>query len=251
MSHRHFIHLAYQGTNFSGWQIQPNAPTVQEALITALSQIHNQPIHLVGCGRTDTGVHALNFYAHCDLPESQHSLRDMKFKLNNMLPRDVVIYSLKQMDKEAHTRYDPTSRSYVYKMIFDKNPFRHKATYRFDQAGRPDWDKLQATARLLLDYKEFLPFCKTHADSETYTCDLRRSEWVKVSDNEWHYHVTADRFLRGMVRLIVGMCLNVALGRVELETVVHAMNNQKRLDRAWSVPACGLYLSEITYPYPV
>jgi len=251
MSLRHFIHLAYQGTNFSGWQIQPNAPTVQAALINALSQIYNQPIHLVGCGRTDTGVHALNYYAHCDLPESEHSLRDMKFKLNNMLSRDIAIYGLKAMDAEAHTRFDPTSRSYVYKMVFVKNPFRHTATYRYDQAGRPDFAEMQRAAALLLDYQEFLPFCKTHADSETYTCKLQRSEWIKVSDDEWHYHVTADRFLRGMVRLIVGMCINVGLGRVKLETVNHAMKNQERLVRAWSVPASGLYLSDITYPYPV
>ena len=251
MSLRHFIHLAYCGTDFSGWQIQPNAPTVQEVLIKAISTIYNQPIRIVGCGRTDTGVHALNYFAHMDVPTSEHTVDDLKFKLNNMLPRSIVVYNISAMDTGAHTRYDATSRSYIYKMIFGKDPFRNNTTYRFDQSGRPDWDKLQAAAALLLDYQEFLPFCKTHADSETYLCDLQRSEWLKISEKEWHYHVKANRFLRGMVRLIVGMTLNVALGRVELSEVAEALDKQQRLEKAWAVPASGLYLSEITYPYAV
>ena len=134
-------------------------------------------------------------------------------------------------------------------MLFGKDPFRLETIYRFDQSGRPDIRLMNEAAALLLDYKEFFPFCKTHADNETYFCALSESIWTKITDDEWHFHISSDRFLRGMVRLIVGMTLNVGLKRLELERVREAMDNQERLVKAWSVPAHGLFLSRITYPY--
>ncbi len=248
MKKRFFINLAYNGADYCGWQIQPNDPTIQESIQTALSTLYNSEVKIVGCGRTDTGVHASDYYAHVDLPEL-FTVKNLTYKLNNMLPKSIAIKQVFPVAAEAHTRFDATSRSYVYKMCFFKDPFSIKTIYKYDQSGRPDFDLMNKAAALLLDYKEFFPFCKTHADNDTYKCSLSVSEWVKISDDEWHYKVTSDRFLRGMVRMIVGMTLNVGLGRMELEEVQAAMQNQTRLIRAWSVPANGLFLDDITYPY--
>jgi len=246
---RYFLHLAYNGSSFSGWQIQPNAPTVQNEIEQVLRRLYDQDIKVVGCGRTDAGVHAYDFYAHLDLPDERIKASELSFKLNNMLPASIVIYDFIKVNDTAHARFDAESRSYVYKMTFAKDPFNVKTSYRYDQSGRPDFNSMNDAAQILLDYKEFYPFCKSHADVDTYKCKISKSVWEKISENEWHYHVKADRFLRGMVRLIVGMTLNVGLGRVEKQSVIEAMNKQERLSRAWSVPADGLYLNKITYPY--
>ena len=249
MSSRYFINLAYNGSSFFGWQIQPNVETVEGIIESQLSKLYNQPIQIVGCGRTDTGVHASDYFAHVDLPSDLHSISDLVFKLNNMLPPAVVIYSMIGVAESAHARFDAISRSYVYKMIFGKDPFRQDGVFSYNQSGRPDFEMMNKAASLLLEYTDFYPFCKSHADVENYKCDISRSIWVKVSDTEWHYHVTANRFLRGMVRLLVGMTINVGLGRLSLDELRMALKNQSRLKRAWSVPASGLYLSRIEYPY--
>jgi len=244
---RYFIRLAYNGADYSGWQIQPNAPTVQATIEEALAVLYSGKVGVVGCGRTDTAVHASDYYLHLDV-DDRHSKEDLLHKLNSMVPNSIVLYSIKKVADDAHTRFDAISRSYVYKLTFENDPFRPHTVYRFDQAGRPDFDLMNDAAKLLLEYESFFPFCKTHADSETYLCAMKKSEWQKVSELEWHYHVTSNRFLRGMVRMIVGMTLNVGLGRLDIETVKEAMDNQTRLVKAWSVPAKGLFLSNITYP---
>lgn len=246
---RYFLHLAYNGSKYSGWQIQPNAPTVQAEIEETLNRLYNQEINVVGCGRTDAGVHALDFYAHLELPNDRIEAKELVFKLNNMLSSPIVIYNMIQVEENAHARFDADSRSYVYKMTFAKDPFNLNTSYKFDQSGQPDFSLMNEAAAILLDYKEFYPFCKSHADVDTYRCKVSKSEWKKVSENEWHYNIKADRFLRGMVRLIVGMTLNVGLGRLELGKVRTALEKQERLERAWSVPAAGLYLNKITYPY--
>lgn len=248
MSSRYFIQLAYNGTDYCGWQKQPEDPSIQFDIEKTLSIIYNQPIQVVGCGRTDTGVHASEYFLHTDLPE-KFQLKDLVYKLNNMLSKSIRIYNIIPVALEAHARFDALSRSYIYKLVFGKDPFNQDTVYRYDQSGRPDFNLMNQVAKLLLDYKEFLPFCKTHADNETNICDLSRSEWQAISEHEWNFHVTSDRFLRGMVRLIVGMCLNVGLKRLTLDQVKSAMDNQVRLEKAWSVPAKGLYLSQVTYPY--
>ncbi len=247
MTRRYFIRLAYNGAAYCGWQIQPSDPTVQATIEAALSTMYNASIQVVGCGRTDTAVHASEYYLHTDLPE-RFSADNLVYKLNNLLPKDVRVYTIQEMDAKDHARFDAVARSYTYKMVFGKDPFRQHTVYRYDQSGIPDLDLMNEAAALLLEYKEFLPFCKTHADNDTYKCALTVSEWISINDNEWHYKVTSDRFLRGMVRLIVGMTLNIGLKRIELIDVKTAMDKQERLQRAWSVPAQGLYLSSIKYP---
>ncbi len=248
MSSRYFIQLAYNGNDYCGWQKQPEDPSIQVDIEKTLSTIYNQPIQVVGCGRTDAGVHASYYFLHTDLPD-RFQLKDLVYKLNNMLGNSIRIYKVVPVASGAHARFDALSRSYTYKLVFGKDPFNQDTVYRYDQSGRPDFNLMNNAARLLLDYDEFLPFCKTHADNETNKCKLTQSEWQAITEQEWHFHITSDRFLRGMVRLIVGMCLNVGLKRLELEQVKYAMDNQVRLEKAWSVPAKGLYLSQVTYPY--
>jgi len=248
MISRVFIRLAYNGSQFCGWQTQPSDPTVQDTIEAALSTMYNSQIKVVGCGRTDTAVHASEYYLHVDLPE-QYEIKDLIYKLNNLLPPSIRIFDILKVDEGSHARFDAVSRSYVYKMVFGKDPFRQDTVYRYDQAGKPDFQLMNEAAALLTEYKEFFPFCKTHADTETYRCALSESQWSQLSPVEWHYNVTSDRFLRGMVRMIVGMTLNVGLKRLPLKKVKEAMDNQSRLERAWSVPAAGLYLNSIKYPY--
>jgi len=139
---RYFLHLAYNGSSFSGWQIQPNAPTVQNEIEQVLRRLYDQNIKVVGCGRTDAGVHAYDFYAHLDLPDERIKASELSFKLNNMLPASIVIYDFIKVNDTAHARFDAESRSYVYKMTFAKDPFNVKTSYRYDQSGRPDFEIL-------------------------------------------------------------------------------------------------------------
>lgn len=248
MSSRYFINLAYNGTDFCGWQIQPNDPSVQETIQSALATLYNRPVKVIGCGRTDTGVHASDFYAHADL-EAKFTEKDLRFKLNTMLPKSINIKRVFKVDADHHARFDANSRTYIYQLSFVKDPFHQDTYYKYDQAGLPDLGLMNEAASLLTRYNEFFPFCKTHADNETYLCDLSHSCWTQLSDHQWHYKITANRFLRGMVRMIVGMTINVGLGRISLEEVKAAMEDQSRLVKAWSVPAQGLFLSKITYPF--
>jgi len=209
----------------------------------------NAKTKIVGCGRTDAGVHALAYYAHVDLPNSEIDAVQLTYKLNTLLPASILIKEFIKVEPSAHARFDASERSYVYKMNFIKDPFLGAITYKFDQAGKLNFDLLQSAAKLILKHETFYTFCKTNTEVDNYKCEIKTSNWMKDSDTVWHYQITANRFLRGMVRLIVGMSINVALNRISLDEVDQAMKNSQRLTRAWSVPAHGLYLSHIEYPY--
>lgn len=206
-----------------------------------------QPIEVTGCGRTDTGVHASQFFLHFDFDGNfpAHFLR----RLNKVLPPDIAVFRLLEVAPDAHARFDATRRSYRYDLTFRKDPFRRQTAYYYPYPQRPDFDRLQAAAHLLLDYDAFFPFCRSHSDAKTMRCDLRRAEWQQVSDDDWTFHISADRFLRGMVRLIVGMCINVGTGQVPLPAVREALDRQTRLEKARSAPPEGLFLTEVEYPY--
>lgn len=244
---RYFLEFCYNGTRYNGYQIQPKDPSVQESIQKALSIILKQPeIEITGCGRTDAGVHALQYYAHFDyegiLPES------LVYSLNGILKKDIVIYRCLPVQDAAHARFDAISRSYVYHIDLRPNPFRQETAYYCPFAQKLDKALMQEAAALLLSYKEFDTFCRANTDAQTRTCDLRRSEW-EFGQWEWQYQVTSDRFLRGMIRLIVGMCLNVGRGKITLEELRNAMETQQPLEQAWSAPALGLFLKDIKYPY--
>ena len=243
---RYFVELAYNGTAYSGWQRQPNAFTVQQCIEETISKILRTKIIVTGCGRTDTGVHASQYYLHFDceneLPEG------FVKRANKVLPPDIVLYHLYEMDAAAHARFNATKRSYVYHLVAHKTPFRTEIAYAYPFFKKLNFDQLNAAASLLLDYAAFAPFCKTNSDAKTMDCQLFNSNWIfNENQDALEYHISANRFLRGMVRLIVGMQLNVGLGKVSLDQVKEALDNQTPLPKSYSVPPQGLFLSEVVY----
>jgi tRNA pseudouridine38-40 synthase len=239
------LRLAYRGTAYAGWQRQPNALSVEEATDSALSTILGTPIKLVGCGRTDTGVHASDYYAHFEysgtFPEA--FLR----RLNRFLPDDIAIRELYQVPDNIHARFSASDRTYQYQITTEKDPFRTDTITHLPRADAYDKQLMQEAAKLILNYEEFATFCKTNSDAFTMRCTLHHSDWV-FNKESWTYRIGANRFLRGMVRLIVGMCLRVGEGKLSLEQVQTALEKQERLPKPWSAPAAGLYLSGISYP---
>ncbi len=241
---RYFLELSYNGTSFCGWQRQPNAPSVQQTIEEELSKLLGSTTDIVGCGRTDTGVHAKQYFLHFDTENEVP--QNIVFRLNKMLPTSIAIQNCFEVVSEKHARFNASNRAYEYHIIFEKSPFEVETAWCYHLGKKLDLKKLQAAAQLLLEYKDFFPFCKTNTDVKTMRCDLRRSEWEQTGKG-LIYHIAADRFLRGMVRLIVGMCINVGLGKVELATVKEALDNQTRLTKSYSVPPQGLYLTDVQY----
>lgn len=244
---RYFAELAYNGFNYVGWQKQPNGVSVQETIERAFSTILGTEIEVVGCGRTDTGVHAMQYYIHFnynhDFPKSFIN------RVNKFLPKDIAIFRIFEVAPEAHARFDAYQRSYAYHITFAKDPFAIQTAYFYPLAEKPDFDKMKEAAQLLLAYREFYPFCKSDHDAKTLECELSRAEWVKLDDKRIAFYITSNRFLRGMVRLIVGMCLNVGTGKITLEEVKEALDKQTLLKKSWSAPPEGLFLKEIKYPF--
>jgi len=245
---RYFAELAYKGTHFFGWQIQPKQITVQETLENAFSTILRTRMEVVGCGRTDTGVHASQYFMHFDFDGKFP--KNFSSRINKFLPPDIAISRIFPVAADAHARFDAFQRAYEYRMHFRKDPFRQDTSYYFPYPQQPDPEKMQEAAQLLLHYDSFFPFCKTHHDAKTYQCELNRSEWeLQAGGESLTYHIAANRFLRGMVRLIVGMCINVGLGKVPFDEVQQALDQQTRLERSASAPPEGLFLKDIHYPF--
>jgi tRNA pseudouridine38-40 synthase len=245
---RYFLELAYNGTRFCGYQEQPNQITVQSQIERGLGILLRVPTKIVGCGRTDSGVHALQYFAHFDA--AKLLTKDFIYHLNSLLGKDIVCYQLIEVAEDVHARFDATSRSYQYVVDLIQNPFRQETAYYCRFGNQLDVDKMQAAANLLLDYEDFTTFCKSRTDNKTNLCDLRQSEWVfKEEEQQLVYQVTSNRFLRGMIRLIVGMCLNVGKGNMTLDDAKVAMDEQKTLKNALSAPAEGLFLMNIKYDF--
>jgi tRNA pseudouridine38-40 synthase len=242
---RYFLELAYNGTRFCGWQTQPNAPSVQERIESVLSTILRQPIEILGCGRTDTGVHASYYVAHFDFETDfpDHILD----RANKMLGNDIALHTLKPVAPEAHARFDATLRSYEYHITAVKNPFATETEWHFPMYNKLDFTKMQEAAEILRGYQNFAPFCKTNSDAKTMQCDISRAEWT-FTDNKAVFHISANRFLRGMVRLIVGACINIGLGQMSLDDLKQALEEQTPLKKSTSVPSTGLFLTQVKYP---
>ena len=243
---RYFARIAYRGTHYFGWQRQPNQRSVQQVIEEALTLLLGHEIAIVGCGRTDAGVHASEYYLHFDTP--QLIPNQLAYRLNKYLPDDIVFYGFYEMEDFAHARFDAYERSYEYHLRIAKNPFDPHLAYYFPQGNRLDFVRMNQACELLLSYEEFLPFCKTDHNANTLKCEMKRIEWVKVSSDKYILYVTANRFLRGMIRLIVGMSLNIGLDKTSIEEVRIAMDKQTRLKRSLSVPPQGLFLKGIKYP---
>jgi tRNA pseudouridine38-40 synthase len=242
---RYFIELAYNGSTFSGWQRQPHSPSVQQTIEEAISLMLRTPILITGCGRTDTGVHADDYFAHFDFA-GEFPARFPQ-RLNRFLPDSILIKAIYAVGEEEHARFDASLRAYRYEIDFRKNPFQPDTVTVFPFYDKVDLTLLQKTADLIGSYGEFTPFCKTNSDAKTMNCQISRAEWV-LGDEHWTFHVSANRFLRGMVRLIVGTCLEVGQGKLKLSEVKTALDQQTPLPRAWRAPAAGLFLTSIDYP---
>lgn len=242
---RYFIKLAYNGTPYHGWQIQPNAASVQETLNKAFSVLLHSEISLMGAGRTDTGVHAKEMYAHFDF-ETPFDIPKLTHKLNSYLPKDIVIYGIFPVDEEAHCRFDPTKRTYEYHINIYKDAFLQEQSWYFNQTL--DVDLMNEAAKLLLNYTDFQCFSKVHTDVNTFDCSIFEAYWKKEG-NKLIFTISANRFLRNMVRSIVGTLVNIGLHKINLNDFIAIIESKNREKAGFSVPAHGLYLTKIEYPY--
>lgn len=255
---RYFIELAYDGTDFHGWQIQPNATTVQELLNDALTIVLREPIETTGCGRTDTGVHARDFYAHFDFGSMENNAQSIDHSstsidpiktvtsINAILPSTIAVKRIIPVNTEAHARFDATSRSYEYHVHFNKDPF--KINHSWQLRDKPDIALMNAAARIIMEHTDFSCFSKSNTQTYTNNCKITRAEWV-YSEHCLVFHITANRFLRNMVRAIVGTLMLVGRKEIQPEDVRAIIESKNRSNAGTSVPACGLYLTEIKYPY--
>lgn len=245
---RYFIELAYKGTNFHGWQIQPNAVSVQECLEKALSMITRESIAVTGAGRTDTGVHASYFVAHFDSGKLNLDHPDFTHKLNSFLNKDVVIFCISRVQSEAHARFDAISRTYQYHLNLRKDPFSLETSWYFYQ--KPDLAKMNEASRVLFEYTDFTSFSKLHTDVKTNNCRIYCAEWIQEGSNIV-FTVKADRFLRNMVRALVGTILEVGIGKIDLAGFRTIIEQKDRGAAGLSVPAHGLFLTDVEYPKAV
>lgn len=242
---RYFIHLAFKGTNYFGWQIQPNHISIQGCLNDALTKInHGKPIMVTGCGRTDTGVHASSFYAHFDF-ETHLTTEKLLYKLNCMLPLDIAIFSIREVSAELHARFSAISRTYHYHIHDQKNPFITETSFFLRTSL--DIDRMNDACNYLLKHTYYKCFSKTISGESSYICTITSARWEKTT-NGFKFSISANRFLRNMVRAIVGTLLEVGTGKISLEEFQQILHSENRSDAGKSVPACGLFLAEIIYP---
>ena len=241
---RYFIELSYNGKNYHGWQMQPEASSVQQTINEAISKILRSDINIVGAGRTDAGVHATQMFAHFDFDSALDTL-DLKNKLNAFLPEDIVIQSIFLTDDEVHARFDAKSRSYEYRIWLGRNPFLVDTTWQLYHQ-RLDIEKMNEAAQVLLDYTNFKCFSKSKTDVRTYNCKISNAEW-KLDGNSLIFHITADRFLRNMVRAVVGTLIDIGLAKKSKQDFIDIINSEDRTKAGFSVPAHGLFLTNVTY----
>ncbi len=241
---RYFIELAYNGKSFHGWQVQDNAVTVQEVLNNALSTILRRSINVVGAGRTDTGVHASYFVAHFDIDYIIDDIPLTINKLNKFLPTDIAIYNIKRVKKEAHSRFDAISRIYKYKIHTIKNPFLQELSWYYRMSLNVD--DMNKAAQVLFDYIDFTSFSKTGTQVATNNCKIMLAEW-QTDGSSYIFTIKADRFLRNMVRAIVGSLVDVGLGKSSVDNFRSIIEAKNRSKAGLSVPARGLFLTGIEY----
>ena len=244
---RYFIELAYRGTPFCGWQLQPNGKTVQEELERAFEMLLREPVRLTGAGRTDAGVHALYYVAHFDASRNDlHTDTSLIGKINGILPREIAVYRISAVSPDAHARFDAVSRTYFYKIATKKNPFTVDLAYHF---YRPlDVAKMNEAAAILPEYKDFTSFSKLHGNARTNLCDIINAQWIDDCNGELQFVITANRFLRNMVRAIVGTMIDIGLGKYPPDDIRRIILGKNRGMAGTSAPPQGLYLANIKYP---
>ncbi len=242
---RYFMELAYKGTNYHGWQRQPNGSSVQQEIENALSTILQIPTSLTGAGRTDAGVHAKYMVAHFDVLEPLADPQKLSVQLNRFLARDIAIYSIVLVRENAHSRFDAIARRYEYHVVWHKNPFLQNLTTRIP--FQPDFDRMNEAAQKLMTYTDFASFSKLHSNNKTNLCKIDFALWEKKGE-VYVFNIQADRFLRNMVRAIVGTLLEVGNGKRSVPDFCAVIESKDRGSAGTSVPADGLYLMDVVYP---
>ena len=242
---RYFIYLAYNGKNYCGWQIQPNGMTVQQRIEEALSTILRVKTSIVGAGRTDAGVHARLMVAHFDAEEPIANLSLLTDKLNRLLPPDIALYKIVPVIPEAHARFDATYRTNKYYLTLEKDPFRFDQAYRY--FGNLDFERMNEACKVLFEYIDFTSFSKLHTDVKTNNCRIMHAEW-KPEGDLWVFTIQADRFLRNMVRAIVGTLLDVGRGKMDIAGLRRVIEAKDRCSAGISVPGHALFLVDVGYP---
>lgn len=244
---RYFLHLAYDGTAYHGWQKQPNALTVQEVIEDSLSLILSRPIPITGAGRTDTGVHARDYYAHFEIDNdfTPQELKQLVYRLNRIMPKDISLFSAFQVEPDVHARFSAISRTYRYYISRKKDPFSQ--LYAWQYSGELNVEAMNSMAAKLLQYNDFTCFSKSGTDNKTNLCSIQES-WLEEQGTMLVYHVKADRFLRNMVRAIMGTLMDIGKGKIDAGRFEEILLHGTRSDAGESVPAKGLFLEKVGYP---
>ena len=242
---RYFIYFSYDGAAYHGWQVQPNAITVQQVLEEALAKLVRHPVPLVGAGRTDAGVNAACMVAHGDFPAEVDACQ-LVYKLNKILPPDIAVSDVRRVKDDAHERFDALSRRYNYRVVTAKSPFARKYSCRVMPGI--DFDAMNRAASVLYEYSDFTRFSKLHTDVKTNNCKVTFAQWRQVGECEWVFEIEADRFLRNMVRAIVGTLLLVGRGKMTLEGFRAVIENKARGEAGDSAMGEALFLVDVKYP---
>ncbi len=248
MAQRYFMRLSYNGAPFHGWQSQPNAVSVQSVLEEGLSRVFRAPVKITGAGRTDTGVNAAMMVAHFDL-ETPHREIDARLmaSLNSLVGKDIAVSSISPVHDDAHARFDATSRTYHYYTHGSKSPFLY--THSWQEPPQLDFDAMNECGRILLSVDDFTSFAKLHTDVKTNICKVTCAEWREIADGRHVFVITADRFLRNMVRAVVGTLVEVGRGKMDVDGFKKVVEAKDRCAAGTSMPPHPLFLQEITYPY--
>ena len=242
---RYFVTLSYDGTRYHGWQIQPNGVSVQERLQEALSTLLRESIAVTGAGRTDAGVHARKMVAHFDWKGDAIDGQQLAYKLNRLLPYDIAISKVEMVSEDMHARFSATSRMYHYYIHTTKDPFQR--AYSCEIHYPLDFAKMNDAAQILMTYEDYGAFCKSGADVKTTLCQVTKAEWVQTSPTTWYFEIRANRFLRNMVRAVVGTLIEVGRGRLSLDDFKKVIEGKQRSDAGESMPGNALFLEDIVY----
>lgn len=242
---RYFIYLGYNGKEYCGWQIQPNGMTVQQRLEESLSTILRSKIAVVGAGRTDAGVHARRMVAHFEMEQPLTDLSFLTDKLNRILPPDIAVYKIVPVVPDAHARFDAVSRTYRYYLTLHKNPFNFNQVYRYHSPL--DFERMNEACKVLFEYTDFTSFSKLHTDVKTNNCRIMYARWHQEGD-VWGFTIQADRFLRNMVRAVVGTLLEVGRGKLSIDGLRKVIEKKDRCSAGISMPGHALFLEDVAYP---
>ena len=241
------MHLAYRGRAFHGWQSQPNAVSVQSTIEDALVTIMRESIKIVGAGRTDAGVNAHSMIAHFDVSQPIANPDAVVRGLNSLVGHDIAIYSIKQVQEDAHARFDANSRTYHYYTHTTKSPFCHELSWQ--APASLNYEKMNEAAKILLEVDDFTSFAKLHADNKTNICKVSYAKWESLGNGRWVFIITADRFLRNMVRAVVGTLVEVGRGKITIDDFRRIIDEKDRCSAGTSMPGHALFLWEVKYPY--